>query len=68
MLNDHECAPGTAQDPGDEWRCTCGTSWVAVRHRWWSRGLRWEQALFAAPPAPSWTVTTRRERTPREPA
>jgi hypothetical protein len=49
-MRNHVCAPGTAQAAGNEYRCACGARWVAVRQRWWSRGLRWERVLFALPP------------------
>lgn len=50
MISGHVCAPGLAQAAGEEFRCTCGVRWVAVRNHWWSRGLRWERVLFALPP------------------
>ncbi|MBN9102594.1 MULTISPECIES: hypothetical protein [unclassified Pseudonocardia] len=61
------CAPGPAEAAGDSFRCACGVRWVAVRQRWWSRGLRWERVLFAAP-ADGGGVTARRDRHPWEPA
>ncbi len=46
----HRCAPAPPGVVGQEFTCPCGTRWVAVRTRWWSRRLRWERVLFALPP------------------
>jgi len=50
VIGPHRCRPGAPAVAGEEFTCGCGTRWVAVRTRWWSRRLRWERVLFALPP------------------